>query len=90
VDHVERVYEFSTRDTLLIEDGQFIKAGSPITNGHFDLRKLMDLTDVFTVQRYLMTEVQGIYASQGQTVNDKHIEIIVKQMFSRVRIIDPG
>jgi DNA-directed RNA polymerase subunit beta' len=91
--HIEcakKVYEFSPRDTLLVEDGEFVKAGSPLTNGHFDLKKLMDLTDVFTVQQYLMTEVQRIYASQGQTINDKHIEIIVKQMFSRVRIIHPG
>ncbi len=89
-ERVEKTYEFTTRDTLLIEKGQYVKAGQPITNGHFDLRKLMDLAGVFTVQQYLMMEVQGIYASQGQTINDKHIEIIVKQMFSRIRIIDPG
>ncbi len=90
IEHVEKIYEFHTRDSLLVENGQMIEAGAPLTSGHFDLKKLMELADVYRVQRYLMTEVQSIYASQGQTINDKHIEIIVKQMFSRVRIVDPG
>lgn len=48
------------------------------------------MTDLYTVQKYIMTEVQSIYASQGQTINDKHIEIIVRQMFSKTRIEKPG
>lgn len=86
----ERKYDFNARESLLVENGQSIELGQPLTNGHHNLRRLMELTDVYDVQRYLMMEVQGIYASQGQTINDKHIEIIVKQMFSRVRVIDPG
>ncbi len=89
-EHQEKSYSLSSKDSLLVEHGQSITAGTPLTIGHFDLKKLMELSDVYTVQRYLMNEVQGIYASQGQSINDKHIEIIVKQMFSRVRIIDPG
>ena len=86
----ERKHDFNARESLLVENGQSIGIGQPMTNGHHNLRRLMDLTDVYSVQKYLMMEVQGIYASQGQTINDKHIEIIVKQMFSRVRVIDPG
>jgi len=87
---VEKTYEFPARTSLLVENGQSIESGDPLTNGHFDLRHFMNLKNVYSVQKYLMNEVQGIYASQGQSINDKHIEIIVKQMFSRVRIVDPG
>jgi DNA-directed RNA polymerase subunit beta' len=67
-----------------------VEIGNPITYGHFNLRELLEKTDAYTVQKYVTHDVQNIYASQGQTINDKHIEIIVKEMFSRVRIIDPG
>lgn len=93
IEHTERIekeYKLSSKDSLVVENGQVIRSGDPLTIGHFDLKKLMELSDVYAVQRYLMNEVQGIYASQGQSINDKHIEIIVKQMFSRVRVIDPG
>ena len=50
----------------------------------------MQLTDIYTVQRYLINEVQSIYASQGQTINDKHIEVISRQMFSKTRINEPA
>ena len=50
----------------------------------------MGLTSVESVQEYILYEVQGIYASQGQTINEKHIEIIVKQMASKVRVLDSG
>ena len=89
-ENVERLYEFSTSTNLLVENGQEVKAGDALTSGHYDLKKFTELADTYTVQKYLLSEVQGIYASQGQTINDKHIEIIVKQMFSRVRITDPG
>jgi DNA-directed RNA polymerase subunit beta' len=67
-----------------------VSKGEPMTSGHFNLRELMRLTDIYTVSRYIMTEVQNIYASQGQTINDKHIEIIARQMLSKVRIIESG
>jgi DNA-directed RNA polymerase subunit beta' len=87
---VEKVYKFTGKENFLIEDGSRIKAGDPLTFGHFDLRELLERTSASTVQRYIMKEVQEIYASQGQTINEKHIEIIVREMFSRVRIIDSG
>lgn len=51
---------------------------------------MIELTGIYTTQKYIVSEVQGIYASQGQTINDKHIEIIARQMLSKVRIIDAG
>lgn len=61
-----------------------------MTSGQFNLRELMRLTEIYAVSRYIMMEVQNIYASQGQTINDKHIEIIARQMLSKVRIIEAG
>ncbi len=85
-----KVYTFGHREHLQVSNKQLIAKGTPINRGHLNLQELLQLTDAYTVQRYIMTEVQHIYASQGQTINDKHIEIIVKQMFSKVRIKHPG
>ncbi|MCT4592559.1 MAG: DNA-directed RNA polymerase subunit beta', partial [Candidatus Gracilibacteria bacterium] len=86
----EKTYSFPQGEMIIVENRQAINAGDPLNMGHFNLKELFDRTDAYVVQKYLMSEVQKIYASQGQTINDKHIEIIVKQMFSKVRIIDPG
>ena len=85
-----KVYQFNPRENLLVQNNELITKGTPINHGHLNLQELMTATDVYNAQRYIMTEVQHIYASQGQTINDKHIEIIVKQMFSKVRITNPG
>jgi DNA-directed RNA polymerase subunit beta' len=93
VKHLERqvkVYTFNPRENLLVGSNDLITKGTPLNRGHMNLQDLMQLTDVYNVQRYIMTEVQHIYASQGQTINDKHIEIIVKQMFSKIRVEYPG
>jgi len=87
---VQKVYKIPFGKTLKVKDNQKIKKGSPLSSGHLNLREVMRLTDLYTVQKYIMTEVQSIYASQGQTINDKHIEIIARQMLSKVRILDAG
>ncbi len=87
---VEKHYIIPYEKTVTVKSGQSIKRGQALTAGHLNLRELMKLTDIYTVQKYIMTEVQTIYSSQGQSINDKHIEIIARQMFSKVRIIDPG
>ncbi len=93
VRHNEKIvdqYEFQGNENFLVEDGQMVKAGDPLISGHLNLRELLQQTDFATVQRYITREVQGIYASQGQTIHDKHMEVIVREMFSRVRVIDKG
>ncbi len=85
-----KVYKIPGGKTLRVKNGDMVKKGQAITSGHYNLRELMDLTDIYTVEKYIMTEVQSIYASQGQTINDKHIEIIARQMLSKLRIVDPG
>ncbi|NBS41106.1 DNA-directed RNA polymerase subunit beta' [bacterium] len=76
--------------TLYVKDGDEVVAGDALTDGNMDLQLLYKHKGKGAVQKYLSKEIQFIYASQGQKVNNKHIEIIIKQMFSRVRVIDPG
>lgn len=87
---VEKNYKIPHGRTLKVKTGSKIKKGQALTSGHFNLRELMKLTDLYSVQKYIMTEVQSIYASQGQTINDKHIEIIARQMLSKIRVLDAG
>ncbi|MDB4978842.1 MAG: DNA-directed polymerase subunit beta, partial [Candidatus Peribacteria bacterium] len=86
----ERSYEFGPRESLLVKTGSFVEAGQALNVGHYNLQELLDKKGAYAVQRYIVHEVQHIYASQGQTINDKHLEIIVKKMFSKIRIIDAG
>ncbi len=89
-ENIVKTYKIPFGRTLKVKENEKVKKGSPLTSGHLNLRELMKLTDLYTVQKYIMTEVQSIYASQGQTINDKHIEIIARQMLSKIRIIDAG
>ncbi len=89
-DALEKEYELPPRVSLKVKTGDLVAAGEPLTAGHLNLRRLLELTDEHTVQRYVVKEVQSIYAAQGQTINDKHIEIIVRQMMAKARITDPG
>jgi DNA-directed RNA polymerase subunit beta' len=75
---------------LWVSDGDMVEKGQQLTEGSVDLHELFELKGRDAVQRYVLSEIQEIYASQGQRLNDKHIEIIIKQMFSRVYIEDPG
>ena len=88
----EKVEEFTAHpgDTILVKDGDLVNVGQQLTDGSLDLHQLYHLQGEAAVQAYLIKETQFIYSSQGQKLNDKHIEVIVRQMFSRVYIIDNG
>lgn len=81
-------YEIPGFKQLLVKDGDEVVAGQRLTNGSINLHDLMRLQGVEAAQRYIMNEILGIFASQGQNIADKHLEIIVRQMFSRVMIED--
>jgi len=83
-------YEASSRANLKVEDGDEVKRGQELTEGHLDLEASLKLRGKLLTQKYIIRGIQEIYASQGQTINDKHIEIIVREMFSKVKIKDPG
>ncbi len=75
---------------ILVENGDKVKKGDQLTEGSFDLQQLYGLRGKLETQKYIIKEIQYVYSSQGQPLNDKHIEIIAKQMFSRVYIQDAG
>jgi len=83
-------YEIPGFKQLLVADGDQVEAGQRLTNGSINLHELMRLSGVEATQRYIMNEVLYIFASQGQTIADKHLEVIVRQMFSRVQIEEAG
>ena len=87
---VTKKYLIPKGRSIIVKNNSEIKKGQSITNGHLDLKQLMSLTDIYTVEKYIVTEVQRIYVSQGQSINDKHVEIIAKQMLSKVRITESG
>ena len=89
-DIVEREYTIPHNAKLLVENGQEIRAGDGITDGPINPQEYLETRGKDAVQRYLVKEVQKVYKSQGVTINDKHIEIIVRQMLRKVRIDQPG
>ncbi|MFH1352195.1 MAG: DNA-directed RNA polymerase subunit beta' [bacterium] len=75
---------------LIVYNGDEVAAGQPLTDGAIDPHDILKVQGEKGVQTHLLDEVQGVYRLQGVEVNDKHIEIIIRQMLSRVRIVDPG
>ena len=89
-DIVEREYGIPHNARLLVADSEDVRAGDAITDGPINPQEYLDTRGRDAVQRYLVKEVQKVYRSQGVTINDKHIEIIVRQMLRKVRIDQPG
>ncbi len=79
-------YTFELGKTLLVRNGDKIKVWQKITGGSLSIQKLKEVAWVLAAEQYIVDDIKSIYASQGQTVNSKHIELIVRQMFSRVRV----
>ncbi len=76
--------------SLLVKDGDLVVKGQQLTEGNLNPNQIMDLRGTEAAQKYIVKEVQDIYVSQGQNIHDKHIEVIVRQMFSKMRIISSG
>lgn len=79
-------YVFDLWRTIKVKDGQKVQRWDKITEWVLHLQKLMQIAWVLAAEEYIVWEIKAIYSSQGQTVNSKHIELIVRQMFSKVRI----
>jgi DNA-directed RNA polymerase subunit beta' len=75
---------------VLVKTGDKVAKGDTLTDGSINPHQLFELKGREAVQRYILQEVQGIYSSQGQKVNDKHVELVIRQMFSRVYVEDAG
>lgn len=87
-----KIIEYSLPRTALafVRVGDKVKQGDQISEGHIDLEELFELRGTKEVERYIINEVQKIYLSEGAYINNKHIEVIIKQMLSRIRIKDSG
>jgi DNA-directed RNA polymerase subunit beta' len=83
-------YSIDPVEEILIEDGETVARGQKLTSGNLNLSDLYRTVGVDETKRYIIEEVQGVYASQGVTINDKHLEVVVKQMFNHVKIEDVG
>jgi DNA-directed RNA polymerase subunit beta' len=75
---------------LRVKDGDKVVIGQEISEGHYDLGQALRLRGVTDLQKYIIREVQEIYSTQGQAINDKHLEIIIRQMLSKVKVLDEG
>jgi DNA-directed RNA polymerase subunit beta' len=86
----EREYTLAAAMNILAADGEHVRAGQQLTYGLIDPQDVLRIQGREAVHLYLVKEVQKVYRSTGVYINDKHIEIIVRQMLRRVRIDDPG
>jgi DNA-directed RNA polymerase subunit beta' len=86
----ERVYEVEHNARLNVENGQKVSAGDFLTEGSANPQDILRISGREAVHKYMVNEVQRVYRSQGVTINDKHIEIIVRQMLRKVRIEEAG
>ena len=85
-----REYSMPAAAHLLVENGAAVRAGDPITAGPLNPQDILRILGREAVQQYLLDEVQKVYRSQGISINDKHIEVIVRQMLKKVRVDLPG
>ncbi len=86
----KRKYLVGLSKHVLVQEGDFVRAGMPLSDGAIAPRDILNIKGPGAVQYYLVNGVQEVYRSQGITINDKHIEVIVRQMMRRVQIEDPG
>jgi DNA-directed RNA polymerase subunit beta' len=83
-------YPVDPIEEVTVKDDQLVAKGEKLTSGHLDLTDLLRTVGVDETKRYIIGEIQKVYSSQGVSLNDKHVEIIVRQMFNNVRIEDRG
>jgi DNA-directed RNA polymerase subunit beta' len=86
----EAVYEVAPSSRILVKDGEKVVAGQQITEGSLNPHRILRISGREACELYLLTEVQKVYRSQGQNINDKHFEVIIRKMLSKVQITHPG
>ncbi len=89
-DGVTRKYLVPLTRQILAQDGDFVKAGTPLSDGQMAPSDILSIKGPFAVQEYVVNEIQEVYRLQGVRINDKHIESIVRQMMKKLEIVDPG
>ena len=89
-DGVSRKYLVPLSRQILVQDGDFVKAGAGLSDGQIAPADILSIRGPFAVQEYVVNEIQEVYRLQGVRINDKHIEVIVRQMMRKVTIEDAG
>jgi DNA-directed RNA polymerase subunit beta' len=86
----EEAYDIPASARLLVKEGDKVEAGFQITEGSLNPHRILSILGREACELYLLTEVQKVYRSQGQNINDKHFEVITRKMLSKVQITHPG
>ncbi len=89
-DGQKRKYLIPLTKHILMQDGDFVRAGTALTEGTIAVKDILAIEGPFAASSFLVNGVQEVYRSQGININDKHIEVIVRQMLRRLEIVDPG
>jgi len=86
----ERKYMISLNKHILVHDGDYIMSGEMLSDGAIAPKDILTIKGPSAVQAYIVNEIQEVYRMQGVPINDKHVEVIVRQMMQKVEILDPG
>ncbi|WCF07820.1 DNA-directed RNA polymerase subunit beta' [Paenibacillus thiaminolyticus] len=85
-----KVYSVTYGSRIRVTEGMAIEAGDEITDGSIDPKEMLRIKGIRGVQNYILQEVQRVYRNQGVEINDKHVEVMIKQMLRKIRIVDAG
>ncbi len=83
-------YEIPTTSRLQVRDGEHVNAGQPLTEGSLNPHTILRINGSDAAQMYLLNEIQKVYRAQGQNINDKHFEVLIRKMLGKVQVIRPG
>jgi DNA-directed RNA polymerase subunit beta' len=86
----EKKYLVPLSRQILVQENDYVRAGSPLSDGAITPSDILNIKGPTAVQEYIVNEVQDVYRMQGVKINDKHFEVIVRQMMRKVTILDPG
>ncbi|MBQ0086854.1 MAG: DNA-directed RNA polymerase subunit beta' [Bacteroidales bacterium] len=86
----EKSYLVPLSKQILVQENDYVRAGMPLSDGAVSPTDILNILGPIKVQEYIVNEVQGVYRMQGVKINDKHFEVIVRQMMRKVEIVDPG
>ena len=83
-------YLVKLSNQILVQENDFVRAGTPLSEGAITPEDILRIKGPSAVQQYLVNEIQEVYRLQGVKINDKHFEVVIRQMMRKVRVVDPG
>jgi len=83
-------YQIPMTKRIVVQDGEPVEVGQPLTDGGLDPKEILEIKGKEAVQEHILCEIQKVYRSQGVTINDKHIEVIISRMLRKVKVVDTG